>query len=355
MAGLQQKLWLVGTWPVLQKENNKIPNFKTGNNFETISVLLILASQRIEDVLGWDGHEGDSSVTKRGAKPSLVESCILAWVTGLIWSEIKQLWDVGLKEYINDMWNVVDFITNSLYVATIGLRTVAYFDVRHQSYWWHKGRFTLCYNVLLCVTLSYFMLHCVTLCQVLYEKELGVNTVSLPRENWDTWDPTLISEVRALSIWWRVTTKCFRDSSLPPTSSPPSSWSTSSLSTRTWGPSRSAQGPSGETLSRIFLGVAQSNGDRHHEVHIPLPPGSVRLLLWYEPAAVVLRWPGEAGLHGGPQSSLQQPDHHARRVRQEEQQGETPGPPAHRVQDFLTDGLRERWPDYDWDQPLSRL
>ena len=81
-------------------------------------------------MLGWDSHEGeDSSVTKRGAKPSLVETCILAWVTGLIWSEIKQLWDVGLREYVSDMWNVVDFITNSLYVATIGLRTVAYFDV----------------------------------------------------------------------------------------------------------------------------------------------------------------------------------------------------------------------------------
>ena len=72
---------------------------------------------------------------QRGSLPSPVEYCILAWVAGLIWSEIKQLWDVGLKEYINDMWNVVDFITNSLYVATIGLRTVAYFDVRQQSYW----------------------------------------------------------------------------------------------------------------------------------------------------------------------------------------------------------------------------
>ena len=58
-----------------------------------------------------------------------MEFCILAWVAGLIWSEIKQLWDVGLKEYASDLWNVVDFITNSLYVATIGLRTVAYFDV----------------------------------------------------------------------------------------------------------------------------------------------------------------------------------------------------------------------------------
>ena len=90
--------------------------------------MLILASQRIEDVIGWD-YSDDSNATKRGAKPSLVESFILAWVAGLIWSEIKQLWDVGLKEYISDMWNVVDFITNSLYVATIGLRTVAYFDV----------------------------------------------------------------------------------------------------------------------------------------------------------------------------------------------------------------------------------
>jgi transient receptor potential cation channel subfamily C protein 4 len=47
----------------------------------------------------------------------------------LIWSEIKQLWDVGLKEYVHDMWNVVDFLTNSLYVATIALRLVAYYKV----------------------------------------------------------------------------------------------------------------------------------------------------------------------------------------------------------------------------------
>ena len=31
--------------------------------------------------------------------------------------------------------------------------------------------------------------------QVELEKELGVKTESLPREKWDTWDPTLISEV----------------------------------------------------------------------------------------------------------------------------------------------------------------
>jgi hypothetical protein len=50
----------------------------------------------------------------------------------LIWSEVKQLWDVGLEEYANDMWNVIDFVTNSLYVATVALRVVAYNQVRHK-------------------------------------------------------------------------------------------------------------------------------------------------------------------------------------------------------------------------------
>ena len=51
------------------------------------------------------------------------------FIPGLIWSEIKQLWEVGLREYVSDMWNVVDFVTNSLYVATIALRIVAYYKV----------------------------------------------------------------------------------------------------------------------------------------------------------------------------------------------------------------------------------
>ena len=47
-----------------------------------------------------------------------------------MWSEIKQLWDVGLQEYVHDMWNVIDFATNAMYVATVALRVVAYYQVR---------------------------------------------------------------------------------------------------------------------------------------------------------------------------------------------------------------------------------
>lgn len=37
---------------------------------------------------------------------------------------------MGLREYVGDMWNVIDFITNALYVATIALRIVAYYQVQ---------------------------------------------------------------------------------------------------------------------------------------------------------------------------------------------------------------------------------
>ena len=78
------------------------------------------------------------------------------------------------------------------------------------------------------------------LTQVQFESTLGINTMSLPREKWDTWDPTLISEVKGNLFCSRtdLTLLC-RACLLPPISSPPWSWSTSSLSTLTWGLSRS--------------------------------------------------------------------------------------------------------------------
>ncbi|XP_067134766.1 LOW QUALITY PROTEIN: transient receptor potential-gamma protein-like [Centruroides vittatus] len=133
-------------------------------SYITFLFLLILASQRIEAVVSdWFGTEErkikirDDITTKRGSPPSIVEGMILAWVAGLIWSEIKQLWEVGLTDYVSDMWNIIDFITNSLYVATVALRVVAYFRV---------------------------------------QREINENTgtASLPREKWDPWDPILIAE-----------------------------------------------------------------------------------------------------------------------------------------------------------------
>lgn len=48
---------------------------------------------------------------------------------GFIWGEIKQMWDGGLQDYIHDWWNLMDFVMNSLYLATISLKIVAFVKV----------------------------------------------------------------------------------------------------------------------------------------------------------------------------------------------------------------------------------
>ncbi|XP_060530534.1 transient receptor potential-gamma protein [Cylas formicarius] len=126
-------------------------------SYFTFLFMLILASQR---QLFFNG-DNEEIIIQRGAKPTLIEWIILGYVSGLIWSEIKQLWDVGLEEYVRDMWNVIDFITNSLYVATVALRVVSYYQVRNCS----RNRF-----------------------RVHQKSEI------ILRKDWDAWDPMLISE-----------------------------------------------------------------------------------------------------------------------------------------------------------------
>ncbi|KAG5676185.1 hypothetical protein PVAND_006034 [Polypedilum vanderplanki] len=139
----------------------------------------MLASQRIESVIDFSNDDNKNlnkseELTKRGAAPTFIEWMILSWVSGLIWSEVKQLWDVGLKEYVHDMWNVIDFITNSLYVATVALR-VSHTIKMHQN------------------QLSIFS-YCSLYLQVQKELELYPQAEQMPREKWDAIDPLLISE-----------------------------------------------------------------------------------------------------------------------------------------------------------------
>ncbi|XP_059140364.1 transient-receptor-potential-like protein [Physella acuta] len=70
----------------------------------------------------------------RGPEPSGLEWMIVLWVTGFVWAECKQLWDEGLKAYIRQWWNWLDFIMLSLYLATFALRVVAYFQIESGRY-----------------------------------------------------------------------------------------------------------------------------------------------------------------------------------------------------------------------------
>ncbi|XP_025084879.1 LOW QUALITY PROTEIN: transient receptor potential-gamma protein-like [Pomacea canaliculata] len=122
-------------------------------------LLLILVSQRVEivDINGEDSNKDKVDREMRGSPASLVEWIILAYVAGLIWAEIKQLWDEGALEYIYDMWNILDFTTNSLYIATFTLRLLAYFKVQE-------------------------------------EKKRTDPNANLARENWPAYDPSLVAE-----------------------------------------------------------------------------------------------------------------------------------------------------------------
>ncbi|KAM7412783.1 hypothetical protein PAMA_020252 [Pampus argenteus] len=85
-------------------------------SYLTFLFLLFLASQ----------HIAAAKHDLQGPAPTTVEWMILPWVLGFIWTEIKQMWDSGFQDYIDDWWNLMDFIMNALYIATISLKIVAY-------------------------------------------------------------------------------------------------------------------------------------------------------------------------------------------------------------------------------------
>ncbi|XP_030010414.1 short transient receptor potential channel 4 [Sphaeramia orbicularis] len=105
------------------------------SSYLTFLFLLLLASQHIVTT------EQDRQ-DRQGPAPTTVEWMILPWVVGFIWAEIKQMWDGGFQDYIHDWWNLMDFVMNSLYLATISLKIVAYTKYsgskpRNQWEMWH--------------------------------------------------------------------------------------------------------------------------------------------------------------------------------------------------------------------------
>ncbi|VDD92164.1 unnamed protein product [Enterobius vermicularis] len=73
---------------------------------------------------------GKTRASDRGPQPTVIETLVLIWLyctPGMLWSEVKQLWDEGLKRYIKQWWNWLDFIMMCLYLSTISVRASAYY------------------------------------------------------------------------------------------------------------------------------------------------------------------------------------------------------------------------------------
>lgn len=42
---------------------------------------------------------------------------------------MKSLWNDGLMEYVSDLWNIVDFISNTFYIVWMSLRFTSWYTV----------------------------------------------------------------------------------------------------------------------------------------------------------------------------------------------------------------------------------
>ncbi|GAB0092353.1 Transient receptor potential protein [Sergentomyia squamirostris] len=103
-------------------------------------LLLGLASQRVEylilELIGtpwllslldeWKKHE-------RGAVPGFIEFFVIIYIMSLIYGEMKALWQGGLMDYVQDLWNIVDFISNAFYVMWISLRFSSWYTVQRDA------------------------------------------------------------------------------------------------------------------------------------------------------------------------------------------------------------------------------
>ncbi|XP_062846906.1 short transient receptor potential channel 7b [Trichomycterus rosablanca] len=57
---------------------------------------------------------------------SWTELLIIKWVLGMIWSECKEIWSDGPREYVLHLWNVLDFGMLSIFVASFTARLMAF-------------------------------------------------------------------------------------------------------------------------------------------------------------------------------------------------------------------------------------
>ncbi|XP_042212103.1 transient-receptor-potential-like protein [Homarus americanus] len=127
-------------------------------------MLLILVSVRFENLVIWlFGTEQmklaleKSMRRQRGNLPTPTECIVALWVFGFLWEEVKEIHKHSFHKYIKNMWNLMDILRDSLYVITMLLRLFAYIQQNQEIAHQH-------------------------------------NTAFIPREEWDTFDPQLISE-----------------------------------------------------------------------------------------------------------------------------------------------------------------
>lgn len=94
-----------------------------------LAVILILVSQRADDdfvrlfgTANMKAHLEEQSQRQRGQAPSKLELLVVLYVIGFMWEEVQEIFAVGMRSYLRNMWNFIDFLRNTLYVCVMCLR-----------------------------------------------------------------------------------------------------------------------------------------------------------------------------------------------------------------------------------------
>ncbi|KAL7031376.1 hypothetical protein ACKWTF_006982 [Chironomus riparius] len=116
-----------------------------------VQVVLLLGTQKMKEAMR------ESLKCQRGNPPTPLEILVVIYVLGFIWEETQEIYLEGIRNYLRNMWNFIDFSRNSLYCFVFLLRGIAYFQQ------WNEVR-------------------------------QDSQTAFVPRENWDDFDPQLIAE-----------------------------------------------------------------------------------------------------------------------------------------------------------------
>ncbi|XP_033890504.1 short transient receptor potential channel 3-like [Acipenser ruthenus] len=104
---------------------------------------------------------------------SWTEMLIMVWVLGMMWSECKDLWMEGPREYILQLWNVLDFGMLSIFIAAFTARFFAFLQATKAQQFVDEHHFSDLSTVTLPPDIAYF---------------------TYARDKWLPSDPQLISE-----------------------------------------------------------------------------------------------------------------------------------------------------------------
>lgn len=114
-----------------------------------IQVVLLLGTEKMKQAMQ------ESLKRQRGNPPTPLEILVVIYVLGFIWEETQEIYLEGIRNYLRNMWNFIDFSRNSLYCLVFLLRGIAYFQQWNQV-------------------------------------NQDPKTAFIPREHWDDFDPQLI-------------------------------------------------------------------------------------------------------------------------------------------------------------------